>query len=147
MKAAVEGTWVLTLGTEESAPLTLQVVESSKAQPDQLHASQGRRSGLVRPAAACGTRTFVASAGACIDSSEMALDVLFVGGPDAYRGVEMSGRLVVRSLTFSRGEYGLTIGNLLVTAQVAPDGTVSAATARQADGSAIPVASLVRTTR
>jgi hypothetical protein len=153
MKSAVEGTWVLTLGTEGSSAnqqITVEVVQSSKAQPDQMQVMRGARTGFIRSAAACGTRTFVASAQACIDSSQMPLDVIFVSGPDAYKGAATSGTLVVPSLVFSRGELNLDLGSVYVHAAIAPDGSVIgpvSAGDRGNGGSAVAVSvvSLVRT--
>lgn len=150
MRSAVEGTWALTLAASDvssDTPIILQVTESRDAQPDQIQAAKSGR-GLIRHAAACGTRTFVASVQACIDSSEMPLDVELVSGPDAYKDAVMSGRLSVYSLLFSQGSLSFTLGDLHVSATIAPDGTVSGSlTAQTRNGGAVPVLTLVRTAK
>jgi hypothetical protein len=125
MKAAAEGTWVITLGNPSNDQITVQVVESSKAQADQIRAARGSREGFISSAFACGNRTFVASAHACIDESTMPLDVVFVSGPDTFKDASMSGGLAVHSLVFSQGDFYLYLGSLSVFASIAPDGTVN----------------------
>lgn len=147
MKSAVEGTWVLSVRQPDGIAveeITVAVVESSKAQPSQSQSSARLHSGLIRSAAACGTRTFVASAQACIDSSEMPLDVTFVAGPDNYENAPMSGQLAVHSLIFSLGHLQLTLGGLSVNAEIGPDGSVLSANGRQGDGTVVTVVSLAR---
>ena len=149
MKTAVEGTWVLTLGASAGSPnevITVRVAESSKAHADNTRTVNHRR-GMIRAAAACGTRTLVASAHACIDSSEMPLDVTLVSGPDSYKAVPLSGNLAVHSLIFSQGSFGLSFGTLYVSADITPDGSVQSLYGGHSDGSVIPVLSLVRTAK
>ncbi len=125
MKAAVEGTWVLTLG-EATDPtkeeITLRVTQSREDPTTQTQVQ--RRTGLVRSAVACSNRSFVASANACVDSSSMPLDVTMVSGPDGYKDAQLSGNLGVHSLIFSQGFFYLSFGTVFFDAQIAPDGTV-----------------------
>jgi hypothetical protein len=128
MKAAVEGTWVLTLRSTDGtlSETTLQIAETSKAQAMMSPPGPGsHRTGVIRSAAACGTRTFVKSAGACIDMSEMPLDVTFVSGDPRFQGTALSGNLRITSLVFSQGTLNLGLGGVSVWASVAPDGTTS----------------------
>jgi hypothetical protein len=149
MKSAVEGTWVLVVSRSSTSPteeITLQLAESSKAQPDKMQVMRNGRAGLVRSAAACGTRTFVTSAHACADLSEMPLDVALVNGPADYKDAVMSGRLMVGSLIFTQGDFSLSLGALSVHAAVGPDGTVSTVSAYEGS-SAVSVVSLTRTAK
>jgi hypothetical protein len=148
MKAAVEGTWVLTLASGgANQEITLQVSESNKALPDQMQAMQKSQRSFVRSAAACGNRTFVSSAHACADSSSMPLAVSMVSGPDTYKDAEMSGSLMVGSLNFTRGELGLTLGSLRVFASISPDSTVVGTPSAGDGATSMTVVSLVRTTK
>jgi hypothetical protein len=145
MKAAVEGTWVLTLG-EAAGPsnetITVRVVQGRVAQASRNQAP-GRR-GFIRTASACGTRTFVASANACIDSSDMPLDVTWVDGPDSYKSAALSGSFAVLSLVFTRGQFGLSFGSVSFYADIAPDGSVLTVHGYRNEGGVVPVVSLVR---
>jgi hypothetical protein len=146
MKSAVEGTWVLTLG-EATSPskeeITLRVTQSSK---DPSKGAQAQhRTGLIRSAAACENRTFVASAHACDNYSQMPLDVALVGGPDSYKDVRLSGALLVGSLVFTRGTFSLSMGSVSISAEIAPDGNVQSVHGIRNEGGVVPVVSLVRT--
>jgi hypothetical protein len=146
MKAAVEGTWVVTVGADQ---ITVQVAEGHEAQPNQIQAA--RPGGhFIRSAHACGNRTFVASANACIDSTSMPLDVTFLSGPDSYRNAVLSGGLTVASTSFSFGYFGLRLGSLSIEAGILPDGTVALAPSPSARDGGNPVTagvSLVRTSK
>jgi hypothetical protein len=148
MKAAVEGTWLLTLRATDGtlSETTLQIAESSKAQaflsPTAPGGSHG--TGLIRSAAACGTRTIVKSAGACIDMSQMPLDVAFVSGSPRFQGVPITGTLRVDSLIFTQGTLNLGLGDVSVWATIAPDGTTSVPSGGTIDAT---VVSLVRTAK
>jgi hypothetical protein len=103
------------------------------------------RTGVIRSAAACGTRTFVKSAGACVDMSEMPLDVVVTGGDPRFQTVASSGNLQIASLIFSQGTLDLKLGDFSAWFTVAPDGTTSSPSGGSADGST--VVSLVRTAK
>lgn len=150
MKAAVEGTWVVTLEGSAGAPneeITLQVLGPVHAQPYKTQTVQEGRRGIIRSAAACGTRTFLSSAHACVDSSRMPLTVAMVSGPESYRDAALSGDLSVFSLVFTRGSFGVTLGDLQVWGDITPDGTVLAPFGRHSNGSTVSVLSLVRTAK
>ena len=149
MKGAVEGTWMLTLRATDGtlSETTLQIAESGKAQALLSPTAPGGsyRTGLIRSAAACGTRTFVKSAGACIDMSEMPLDVVVAGGDPRFQAVSSSGNLRIASLIFSLGMLELKLGELSVWSTVAPDGTTSSPGGGSADVGT--VVSMVRTAK
>lgn len=148
MRAAVEGTWLLTLRASDGtlSETTLQIAESSKAQAFRTTTPGGRyRTGVIRSAAACGSRTFVKSAGACTDLSEMPLEVAFVSGNPRFQNASLSGMLLIGSLTFVQGMINLGLGDVSVGATVAPDGTASPLGGTSSDGST--VVSLIRTAR
>jgi hypothetical protein len=129
LRAAVEGTWQL----EGPRPLTLTIRQAKAA----THSSAER--GLVKSAAACGHRTLVRSAEACMDLSEMPLEVATSAGP-------ASGTFTVVSTEFSSGQLTLKIPGGYLSAMVDPDG--SAHDVSVGDGVAPPQpARLVRTTR
>jgi hypothetical protein len=106
LRAAVEGTWQL----EGPRPLTFSIRQAKAA----THSSVGR--GLVRPAAACGSRTLVRAAEACMDVSEMPLEVATSAGPG-------SGSFIVTSTEFRAGQLSLTVPGGYLSAMVAPDGS------------------------
>jgi hypothetical protein len=114
MKRAVEGTWTLALGDRH---YILHLSQASAV--SQPHASRG----LVDEAHACGKRTLVSSAHACLDISEMPLSVEISG--DTSQGVFM-----VHGSRFREGHLLLSIAGQDLTAFVAPDGraTLSAGT-------------------
>src|SRR5690242_6504450 len=64
MRIAIEGRWKLHIAGKPDVTLTIK----QSAKLEQQHA---QRATLVRSAAACGTRSLVRSAGACLDTSEM----------------------------------------------------------------------------
>ncbi len=82
---------------------------------------------LVRGAYACGGRTLVKSAGACIDWSEMPLVVTYVSGDTAFSTAAMSGTFKVYGLVFTAGDQGelaLTIGPYQILMEVTADGSL-----------------------
>lgn len=135
MRAAVEGTWdlALKLDTGETATLAL-TIEQAKAT-----ASAPKDTGpeLLRAAHACGTRTLIASADACADSSEMPLKVEYLSGDtsignavlwDEARGpASIFGNFRVNSLLFYGGELYVNIGDLYLSARINSDDTTKSA--------------------
>ena len=147
MKAAVEGTWLLTLRASDGtvSETTLQIAQSGTAQAMLSPRGSGSsRTGLIRSAAACGTRTFVKSAGACIDMSELPLDIAFVSGDPRFQGTALTGSLRIMSLIFTEGTLDLGLGGMSVWASVAPDGTTRSPGGGAGDTT---VVSLVRTAK
>ena len=91
----------------------------------------------LREAHACGNRTLVASAHACIDSSEMPVTVRFESGSgslgnsviwnESSAAGSLAGNLRVDSLIFDWGRLDLKLGEVRITAEIASDGTVRSA--------------------
>lgn len=107
MKKAIEGRWKLTIDRRE---LEMTVRETKSV---QRHASNG----LVNSAAACGTRSFVNTAEACIDASSMDVDV-------AIAGVINHGTFRVFGTTFERGNLEVEANGLWLDVHVDAVGQV-----------------------
>jgi hypothetical protein len=124
MQAAIAGTWTFTLtpsgGT--ATEVTLQLDEADTAPGATAQVS--RRS-LIRAAQACGSRTLVKSAGACMDESSMPLAITFVSGDPSLMSAQLSGAFIVSGTTFQSGMLELTIGPYSLMATVGSDGTVT----------------------
>jgi len=75
LRAAVEGRWQLTIS---AAHQPTRVVTFTVAQGREVEQSAAR--GLVRSAAACGTRSLVKSAEACMDVTRMPLELKLASG-------------------------------------------------------------------
>lgn len=108
MKAAVEGTWTL---TTEGRSYVFHVKQGNRA---RQHSSRS----MIPSAQACGTRTLVASASACIDSSDMPVVVTL-------EGETTDGMFTVHGTTFHRGNLVIEVADYLVEASVTPDGTAT----------------------
>lgn len=124
MRRAVEGDWTLTI-TPTGGTATQVVVHV--AQGSAVAASlapRARRGGLVGAVYACGTRTLVRSAGACIDVSQMPLAVSYVSGDASFASASMSGTFSVHSLVFASGELELRVGPYEILSEVNADGSL-----------------------
>lgn len=119
LRAAVEGRWQLTLETEQTGRrvLTFELAQGDKAR--RGHASLT----LVRPAVACTTRTFVKSAGACGDLSILPLAATLVAD-GARQPQPEPGELMVEGARFTVGGLHLRVADLMINADLLPDGTV-----------------------
>jgi uncharacterized cupin superfamily protein len=123
MRAAVEGNWQVTFtasnGTQTQ--VTLRIEEGTGTQTSL------RPGGLVRAAYACGSRTFVRSAAACVDGSTMPLAVTVVAGDSTYANATWSGTFDVPSTVFASGSgmLNLSFGDWYLLAMVSPDGSVT----------------------
>jgi hypothetical protein len=117
MRAAVEGTWQLTVQPPvgDTVTYTLEVTQSSKAQ----HAARG----WVKSAAACGSRSFVRNASACMDTTDMPLDVHVASGPQS----DAKGSFRIAGTTFQDGQLELDIGARSINAKLSPKGEVQGA--------------------
>ena len=129
MRAAVEGTWQLSFVADGGAigSLTVQIRERSEKLDSgtALRSDRRQTAGFIRTAAACGSRTFLGSAGACEDLSEMPLDVSYVAGDAVYQGVPMGGIFRAFGTTFGGGELDFGSANgFTVYAVIRADGTV-----------------------
>lgn len=125
LRAAIEGDWAVTItptgGTATEYRLNLKQATSAPST-----ASARRPTGLIRAAHACGTRTLVAGAAACVDITEMPLTVTLAPGAPAVSGTPTASYRVW-SLVFTTGDLDLALGAHRVSAQVKADGTVSSA--------------------
>jgi hypothetical protein len=100
MRAAVEGTWEMTtVANGVHQKWTIEVRQAGEA------ARSERSSGLVRSAAACGSRSFVRSAHACESISGMPLEVAVQG-----RDQPAYGHLMVFGTRFAEARLDITIG-------------------------------------
>jgi hypothetical protein len=127
MRAAVEGNWSFTIMPEgASGPIQVTVnVAQAAASPGGQAQAPWR--GLVRPAYACGSRTLVKSASACIDVTTMPLAVTYVLGDASFASAPMSGTFEVMGTEFQTAAstmLELVLGDYRVRAQVSPDRTV-----------------------
>jgi SH3-like domain-containing protein len=117
MRRAVEGTWTVELTTAEGArrSLTLEIEQARSA------ARVEREHGWIRSAAACGSRTFIRSADACMDKSEMELKLTATGDD---RPASLRGRLIVVTKSFQRGQLELELDDRSLGAQISRTGDV-----------------------
>lgn len=122
LRAAVEGTWQLTIASPSAPPRTITFTLAQGAEPPDVHATRS----LVRPAAACGHRSLVKAASACIDSTNMSLDVTVIAGglPQARSG---RGMFVVGGTRFRSGDLRIDVGGVSLLATLTPAGEVVSA--------------------
>ena len=142
LRAAVEGTWRLTVATGDGAErtVTFALVQGAKA----VHADGSRT--LVRSAAACGTRSLVRTAGACMDLTRMPVEVaLLVDGER--RPQPEPGELMVIGTRFDHGKLSFEVADLRVTATITPRGEALGAASLAPDGHPAPQSRLVRIAR
>src|SRR5262245_19841349 len=103
LRAAVAGEWSLTVSRSSGTPLELTLHLEQSMQPTASLAPAPSDAPLLRSAHACGTRTLLASAQACIDASEMPLAVSFVAGEPRFETASLAGNFRVDSLIFDVG--------------------------------------------
>jgi hypothetical protein len=141
MRAAIEGNWLVTFTARDgtSTQVTLRIEEGTGPQTSY------QTGGLVRSAYACGTRTFVKSAAACVDGSQMPLTVAVVAGDSVYASATWSGDFIVMSTVFVSGSgmLSLSFGDLHLQANVSPDGSPGSANLYSASTD-LPTVSLTR---
>ena len=123
MQAAIAGTWTFSI-TPNGGPTTAVTVQLEEADKVPVATSQPSARSLIRAAHACGSRTLVKSAGACIDVSSMPLTITFVSGDPSLMNAPLSGAFRVSGTTFQSGLLDVTIGPYQISASVLPDGTV-----------------------
>jgi hypothetical protein len=131
MRGAVEGDWSFTITPSGEAALQVTVHTDQAAAVDGATARAPGRA-LVRAAYACGGRTLVKSAGACIDMSEMPLTITYVSGDSVFSSATMSGTFRVYGLSFAFGDLELMIGPYRILSQVNADGSFANARLAQA---------------
>jgi hypothetical protein len=121
MRAAIEGDWSFTI-TSDAGAVTQVTVHVDQASATSGAAARAPGRALVRAAYACGTRTLVKSAQACVDVTEMPLAVTYVSGDDAFATAALSGTFGVVGLSFAYGgDLVLNIGPYQIVSQVKPD--------------------------
>ena len=108
MTAAVEGTWVLTV---DGRSYIFHIEQASAA---QQHSSAS----LVPSAHACGDRTLVKSASACIDTSTMPVVVTL-------SGTSTDGIFQVDGTRFEKGRLVIEVADYQLEATVLPDGSAT----------------------
>ncbi len=117
MRAAVEGTWTVEVPASGEAPALAYTVTVAQARGAARRTSAG--ASLVAPATACGNRSLVAEAAACIDTTDMPLEVNIVTGPSAGPS---HGTLMVAGLSFVSGNLGLTVDGKTISATLSREG-------------------------
>lgn len=140
LRTAVEGDWLVTLTPDGGGAETYHVHLAQAAAPPSASEQLAPRS-LVRSAHACGSRTLVASASACVNVTEMPLAVTLAAGDPPSSGTP-SGKVNVYGTQFQMGYLDLVIGSYHVAAILTPDGTVT--NAHLAVGGAAGMATLAR---
>jgi hypothetical protein len=125
MRAAIEGTWRLTVTPNDGPRREITFRIAQGAEPKQPHASSHA---LVRSAAACGSRSLVRNAEACMDTSEMPLEITVLDGGTPERDARPA-RFAVMGTTFTHGQLEAQIADVFVTGLVAPNGETTDVTA------------------
>jgi hypothetical protein len=142
LRAAVEGTWRLTVRGGEGAA---QTVTFRLAQGSKVEGEHASAHALVRPAAACGDRTLVKTAGACRDVTRMPLEVTLIADRDERRQAE-AGELMVVGGSFDWADLQVRVAELQVSARVTPAGEVRSVSSLGDAGRELP-STLVRIAR
>ena len=142
LRAAVEGTWRLTVRGDDGAART---VTFRLAQGSEVEGEHASAHALVRPAAACGRRTLVKSAGACLDSTRMPLEVTLLADGGQRREAE-GGELRVMGTQFDHALLSVRVAELEVSASVTPAGEVQSVSSSGDAGQQLP-STLVRIAR
>jgi len=127
MRAAVQGDWSFTVTPDGGTATQVMVHLDQAAVAASATASRAQGRAVVRAAHACGTRTLVKSAGACIDISQMPLAVTYLSGDASFANATLSGTFTVFSLTFGVGTLDLTLGPYQITVMVNADGSLGEA--------------------
>jgi hypothetical protein len=125
LRTVVEGTWMLTFTPDGGAITHVSFTVAQAAGPAAPTAS-ARRPGLVRAAQACGTRTLVRGAAACIDVTEMPLEVKFLAGEETLATAPLSGTFRVYGTQFTYGDLDLVLGPYHVAMSVDRYGDLAA---------------------
>jgi hypothetical protein len=153
LRAALEGTWRLTIttgitGTTGDAPrvITFTIAQASRA--DRMHAMRAMHASSgtwVRSAAACGGRTLVRTAGACMDYTDMPLEATVLTGAAPAHYLD-GWSFTVGSTSFTRGQMRGQLDDLWLEAELSRQGQVLgvSATYRDEHVPRHPTATLVR---
>lgn len=129
MLAAIAGNWTFTI-TPNGGTATAMTVQFDEADTVPGATAQASGRAWVRAAHACGSRTLVKSAAACIDATSMPLAITFVSGDPSLMTAPLSGSFIVAGTTFQVGSLGLSVGPYQIDASVGSDGSVSNVSAR-----------------
>jgi hypothetical protein len=142
LRAAVEGTWQLTVRGEDG---TARTVTFRLVQGSEVEGGHASAHALIRPAAACGRRTLVRSAGACKDTTRMPLEVTRIADGGERREAE-AGELMVFGTRFDHALLSVRVAELQVSASVTPAGEVGQVSSSGDAGQEFP-STLVRIAR
>jgi len=123
MRAAVAGTWTFVITPTGGTSVRVRV-QVSQAAPSAGTTPSARSVDLVRPAHACGSRTLLAGASACVDETVMPLAVSFVDGDALFSGAWLAGTFIVHGSAFVQGSLELDLGPYQFLANVNADGSV-----------------------
>jgi hypothetical protein len=138
MRTAVEGRWQIdwNVAGGASTSVTVDILEGGVGYDGgaSVMRPSGQRHGFIRSAAACDSRTFVRSAGACVDVSRMDLQVAYVSGDSALQAEPIGGTFSVYGLSFGTGYLHLVFGKTSVSVGLGPDGTVRSTSGMSPEG-------------
>jgi hypothetical protein len=115
MRTAVEGNYELVMKPARGPRQTMTFQLRQKGAANR-HSSTS----WITTAAACDHRTFVASAEACLDTSEMELEFLAVHGDLAPKNAGFQ----VIGIHFDRGTLHFDVGDDYVVAHIGPTGAI-----------------------
>lgn len=142
LRAAVEGTWRLTVRGDDGAART---VTFRIAQGSEVEGGHASARALIRPAAACGRRTLVKSAGACLDETRMPLEVTLLADGGQRREAE-AGEFWVIGTRFDQARLSVRVAEFRVSARVTPAGEAQSVSSSDDTGRELP-STLVRIAR
>jgi len=120
LRAAVEGTWQLSFVGQDGLSRKVTFTLAQAAAAAQTHAART----FVRPAAACGQRSLVRTAGACSDFTEMPLEIVLLADAGPQRQPEAA-HYFVYGTKFTTGELIADLGGLGLHTQIGSDGVAS----------------------
>ena len=120
MRMAVEGIWKVTVGHPTGA-VTVYSFRLAQA----YGTPSASRGGLVRQAMACGSRTLVRSASACVDVTTMPLTGQVIEGDERAKTSTVKGEMMVAGLSFSQAQLTVEIGSRKLFGQLSSDGKVT----------------------
>jgi hypothetical protein len=123
MRAAIEGGWSISLAPDDGSPVQQVTVLLRQATGTSSLATAARGPSLVRAAYACGNRTLLRSAGACLDVTTMPLTVTILAGDPVFSAPQPTGTFRVDGLDFFVGELELEVGPYQILMEVASDGS------------------------
>ena len=125
MLAAVEGSWRVTIqpATGPAQAFTIRLEQAAAVARTGLPGDGSWLGG--RTARACGTRTLVKGAGACITATEMPLTGQVLEGDDALRTASVTGNLTVLSRVFVSGALSVRVGPYILFGRLSNAGLAS----------------------